>query len=157
MQTSRIANEVRHTIQHTIYNHNKEMDLSESEINEANEVADLMFKIDEEWNGDYITSLSSEIIQHQPFLLSVLAGIRLEITEEELEEILKIYFLIWESFRNNKNVLEKKLTETDFNRVFNKQVDFSKKVFDKTKFWRTIVSVFIRFPGYKIGYSINYC
>ena len=98
------------------------MELSQSEINEANEVADLMFKIDN-WDADYITSLSSEILQYQPYFLSVLAGVRVEVTEEELEEILKIYFLIWEFFRENKNVLEKKVTEADFNKVLDKQVD----------------------------------
>lgn len=97
------------------------MELSQSEINEANEVADLMFKIDN-WDADYITSLSSEILQYQPYFLSVLAGVRVEVTEEELEEILKIYFLIWEFFRENKNVLEKKVTEAYFNKVLEKQV-----------------------------------
>lgn len=98
------------------------MELSESDINEANEVADLMFKIDN-WDADYINSLSSEILQHQPYFLSVLAGIRLEITEEELEEFTKIYFLVWECFRKNENVLTKKVTEADFHKVLNKQVD----------------------------------
>ena len=41
------------------------MELSKSEINEANEVADLMFKIDN-WDADYITSLSSEILHINP-------------------------------------------------------------------------------------------
>ena len=61
------------------------MELSESDINETNEVADLMFKIDN-WDVDYINSISSEILQYQPYFLSVLAGVRLEVTEEELEE-----------------------------------------------------------------------
>ena len=98
------------------------MELSEYDINEANEVADLMFKIDN-WDADYINSLSSEILQHQPYFLSVLAGIRLEVTEEELEEFLKIYFLVWECFRKNENVLTKKVTEEYFHKVLNKQVD----------------------------------
>ena len=45
------------------------MELSESEFKEANEVADLMFKIDN-WDADYINSLSSEILQYQPYFLS---------------------------------------------------------------------------------------
>ena len=98
------------------------MELSKSEINEANEVADLMFKIDN-WDAEYINSISSEILQYQPYFLSVLAGVRLEITEEELEEFTKIYFLIWEFFRKNENVLTKKVTEADFNKVLDKQVD----------------------------------
>ena len=98
------------------------MELSESDINEANKVADLMFKIDN-WDVDYINSISSEILQYQPYFLSVLAGVRLEVTEEELEEFLKIYFLIWEFFRKDKNVLAKKVTEADFLKVHNKQID----------------------------------
>ena len=98
------------------------MELSESDINEANKVADLMFKIDN-WDVDYINSISSEILQYQPYFLSVLAGVRLEVTEEELEEFLKIYFLIWEFFRKDKNVLAKKVTEADFLKVHNKQIE----------------------------------
>ena len=98
------------------------MELSESDINETNEVADLMFKIDN-WDVDYINSISSEILQYQPYFLSVLAGVRLEVTEEELEEFLKIYFLIWEFFRKDKNVLAKKVTEADFLKVHNKQIE----------------------------------
>ena len=98
------------------------MELSQSEINEANEVADLMFKINN-WDVDYINTLSSEILQHQPFFLSVLGGIRLEVTPEELEEVLKIYFLVWECFRNNENVKIQKVTEADFHKVHNRQVE----------------------------------
>ena len=98
------------------------MELSESDINEANKVADLMFKIDN-WDVDYINSISNEILQYQPYFLSVLAGVRLEVTEEELEEFLKIYFLIWEFFRKDKNVLAKKVTEADFLKVHNKQIE----------------------------------
>ena len=98
------------------------MELSESDINETNEVADLMFKIDN-WDVDYINSISSEILQYQPYFLSVLAGVRLEVTEEELEEFLRIYFLIWEFFRKDKNVLAKKVTEADFLKVHNKQIE----------------------------------
>ena len=98
------------------------MELSESDIRETNEVADLMFKIDN-WDADYINSISSEILQYQPYFLSVLAGVRLEVTEEELEEFLKIYFLIWEFFRKDKNVLAKKVTEADFLKVHNKQIE----------------------------------
>ena len=39
---------------------------------------------------------------------------------------MKIYFLIWECFRNNKNVLTKKVTEADFHKVLNKQIDMLK-------------------------------
>ena len=98
------------------------MELSESDINETNEVADLMFKIDN-WDVDYINSISSEILQYQPYFLSVLAGVRLEVTEEELEEFLKIYFLIWEVFRKDKNVLTKKVTEAYYLKVHNKQIE----------------------------------
>ena len=98
------------------------MELSESDINETNEVADLMFKIDN-WDVDYINSISSEILQYQPYFLSVLAGVRLEVTEEELEEFLKISFIIWEFFRKDQNVLDKKVTEAHFLKVHNKQIE----------------------------------
>ena len=98
------------------------MELSESDIKEANEVADLMIKIDNS-DADYITSSLNEIRQYQPFMISVLAGIQIEVTDEELEEIMRIYFLLWEFFRNNKNVFEKKVIEADFQIIQNRQID----------------------------------
>jgi hypothetical protein len=44
-------------------------------------------------------------------------GYRFDTSAEELEEIMKVYFLIWEYFKNNERVQTKKLTETDFERI----------------------------------------
>lgn len=99
------------------------MNLSELEINEANEVADLLSKIDKDWDEDYVNTVSDEIFQHQPFFLTALLGLRFDVTPEELEEIMKIYFFIWEYFKNNKKVFAKKVTEEGFEKVQKRHIE----------------------------------
>jgi hypothetical protein len=55
--------------------------------------------------------------QYQPFLLSILLGYRFDLKPEEHGEIIKIGLLIWEYFRENKNIRNKKLTEQHFERI----------------------------------------
>lgn len=79
-------------------------------------LAALLAKVDN-LNEETVHRLSDEMFQSQPFFLAVLLGYRLDVTPEELEEIMKIYFLIWEYFKGDKNVLTKKITEDDFEKT----------------------------------------
>jgi len=86
------------------------------EINEdrtMTEMASLMIKIDN-IGPDYVKAVSAEMFQYQPFFLTVLLGYRTDVSLEELEDIMKIYFLIWEYFGKNPGVRAKEITEKDF-------------------------------------------
>ena len=75
------------------------MILSEEDKNESLRVGQLIKKfelIDEE----YVNKESDLIFRKQPFLISLLLGYRLDLKELELEEIMRIIFLIWEYFKN---------------------------------------------------------
>lgn len=103
------------------------MKLTNSDFKETAELANLVRKIDN-LNVDYVNSISDEIFQLQPFFLTVLLGYRFDVKPEELDEIMKIYFLIWEYFRNNKNVQTKKVTEADFEKIQSRHVEMLKYI-----------------------------
>lgn len=98
------------------------MKLTRSDFKEAAELAHMVKKIDL-LDVDYMNTLSDEIFQLQPFFLTVLIGYRFDVTPAELDEIMKIYFLIWEYFRNNKNVQTKKVTESYFEKIQESQIE----------------------------------
>lgn len=95
------------------------MNTTQNDLKEATHLAALQQKIDH-IDANYVDATSTEIFQRQPFFLTVLLGYRLDTTPPELEEIMKIYFLIWEYFRPNKQVPTKKVTESDFETVQDK-------------------------------------
>ena len=86
-----------------------------------NEAIELQIKIDN-IDAEYVDLVSDEIFQKRPFFLTVLLGYRLDTTPVELEEIMKIYFLIWEYFRSSENVQTKKVTEDNFETIQRKHI-----------------------------------
>jgi hypothetical protein len=62
----------------------------------------------------------------QPFFLAALLGHRLDVSMDEMEEIMKIYFLVWEYFRLNPNVQKKQVTESYFNKVQKRNIEMLK-------------------------------
>lgn len=91
------------------------------------EVAGLLTKIDK-LSSEEVNRLSDEIFKLQPFFLTVLLGYRFDVTPEELEEIMKIYFLIWEYFRTQKNVQTRQVTENYFEKVQDRHIKMLKYV-----------------------------
>lgn len=86
------------------------------DYSETTELAGLIGKIDA-IDAQYVNRVSDEIFKEQPFFLTVLLGYRVDVSEQELEEIMKIYFLIWEYFRSNQNLRKSKVTQTQFEEV----------------------------------------
>ena len=101
------------------------MALSETNKNEiikVREIIDKLNKIDEH----YIRSESEVISQIQPFLLSMILGYRLDLKAEVLEEITKLIFLIWEYFKDNEKVRQNKITESQFEKIQNRNTHLLK-------------------------------
>jgi len=88
-------------------------------------VSEIILKID---NVDYAYAhgITDEMNRYQPFLLSMLLGYRLDLKPGELEEIIKIVFMIWEYFRANQNVRNTKLTEQGFERIQKRNIELIK-------------------------------
>jgi hypothetical protein len=89
------------------------MNITQQDLNEVSIVSALVNKIDA-IDADYVDKISDEIFHMQPFFLTVLLGYRLDTTPIELEEIMRLYFLIWEYFRSNEKVQSRKITESCF-------------------------------------------
>jgi len=101
------------------------MNISEQDKVEAIRISEIINKIDR-IDSDYFNVITDEMNQYQPFLLSILLGYRFDFKPEEVGEIIKIVFVIWEYFRENKNIRHKKLTEQHFERILKKNLGMLK-------------------------------
>ncbi|MBZ9632662.1 hypothetical protein LB465_17935 [Salegentibacter sp. LM13S] len=86
------------------------------DYSETSELAGLIQKIDTS-DAEYVDRISDEIFKYQPFFLTVVLGYRMDISSQELEEMIRIYLLVWEYFKSNKNLPKKKVTQTQFEEV----------------------------------------
>ncbi len=103
------------------------MKITRKDYNELKELAELLSKIDR-IDSEYVKTISAEIFKQQPFFLAILMGYSLDVSPEELEEIMKIYFLIWEYFKSKNKVLNKKVTETYFEKIHSRNIKMLKYV-----------------------------
>ena len=92
------------------------MDFTENDFNQAADLAELLANIDS-IDANYVDKISDEIYKYQPFFLSVMLGYNLDVTPEEMDEIMKIHLIIWLYFRSDKNVLSKKITQAKFEKM----------------------------------------
>lgn len=97
------------------------MELTQQDFDETKLMAGLLKKIDA-IDAAYVNSVSDDICKRQPFVLSVLLGYHSDVTPLELEELMKSYFLIWEYFKDNKNVQTKKITEKLFEKIHDRNI-----------------------------------
>jgi hypothetical protein len=98
---------------------------TQNDFDEINKVAKLLKKIDH-IDAAYADTVSDEIFQRQPFFLSVLMGYQFDVSMEELDEIIKIYILIWEYFSSNPNVQKKQVTQAYFERIQTRNIEMLK-------------------------------
>lgn len=98
---------------------------TQNDFNETEILAESIKRIDQ-IDSDYVNSISDEIFRCQPFFLTVLLGHRIDVSMEELEEIMKIYFLVWEFFRLKPKVQTIKVTESNFNKILNRNIKMLK-------------------------------
>lgn len=101
------------------------MRISEKDQKEALEVSQLSKKI-ERISEEYIHKEGDIIARQQPFLISLILGYRFDLKELELEEIMKIIFLIWEFFKNYSQLEHSKISEAQFARIQRKNASMLK-------------------------------
>ncbi len=94
---------------------------------EVIKVNDLVNKIDR-MNRAEFDSESDVLFKEQPFVITLIIGSRYDYEMQELEEISKIYFLIWKYFKNKKQVLNKKITEKEFETILTRNIHMLKYV-----------------------------
>ena len=101
------------------------MKITPNDLNETTEIAALIRKIDK-MDAAYVNAVTDEIFIKQPFFLTILLGYRLDVSPIELEEIMKIYFLIWEYFKSHQNVQTRKVNQFYFEKVQTRNIQMLK-------------------------------
>jgi hypothetical protein len=99
--------------------------ITNTDLQETNKVAGLIQKIDQ-IDGVYLQSICDEMFKFQPFMLSVMLGYRFDVPAQDMDEIIKLYCLVWEYFKGKKNIKEHQLTEEMFEKAIKRNVDFFK-------------------------------
>lgn len=101
------------------------MTVTEDDKRDSLKVGQLIEKIDQ-IDGEYVNKESDLIAQKQPFLISLMLGYRFDLKELELEEMMKIFFLIWEYFKNSYQVEKTKISESQFERIQQRNIHMLK-------------------------------
>lgn len=103
----------------------EKMITTQEDKKESEKIAQLIKKID---NIDalYVNSESEIISQKQPFLISLLLGYRLDLKENELEEMMKIILLIWEYFKSFDQILRVKVSQKRFEEIQQRNIHMLK-------------------------------
>lgn len=86
-------------------------DKEAQEVKEVSALSDIVNNID----VAYINAATDEMYKHQPFVLSLLLGYRVDLQPDEFEEIGKVIFLIWEYFKKRSKVKARQISEVQFN------------------------------------------
>lgn len=99
------------------------LNISNNDFNDPEKVAELFRNIDT-IDEHYVKNTGNEMFQNQPFMLSEMLGYHYEVNPIELEEIMKVYFIIWDCFKEKKNIKKMKLTEGQFAKLTKRNIDF---------------------------------
>lgn len=103
----------------------KQMTEKEDDKIEFLKVEQLLNKI-EQIDGKYVNKESDLISKKQPFLISLLLGYRFDVKKLELEELMKIIFLIWEYFKTSPQIGKTKISKSQFERIQKRNVHMLK-------------------------------
>lgn len=101
------------------------MIISGKDKEESLKVSQLIKKIDL-IDKEYVNQETDTISQKQPFLISLILGYSHDLKGHELEEIIKIILLIWEFFKDFKPVNESKISESQFERIHQRNIHMFK-------------------------------
>lgn len=137
-------------------NHN----FTQKDFREAKKIGEIKAKL-EHIDNDYILSLTDEMFKYQPLYLSVLLGYHKDVSLEAYEEIIQLHILVWEYFRSKSGIRSKKVTESDYEKVLDRNIRMlkysegepsqadQKKIFDldldKIKSKALMSAIFMRF------------
>jgi len=90
--------------------------LNQEDFIENEKVGALIRKLND-IDGDYMNSEMEVMVEKQPFIISLLLGYRSDFNTEELEDIAKVLFLIWEFFKDSNNIPSKQIHAQQFEKV----------------------------------------
>jgi hypothetical protein len=92
------------------------MQITEKDFGEIDRVSKIIRFVDE-MDINSAERESDEIYRKQPFILSLILGYRFDLNKEELGEVIKVLFIIWEYFKVFKKIESKKVTKEQYERI----------------------------------------
>ncbi len=95
------------------------LELTPRDREETEKLSELLKKM-ETLEISYVDSVTDDIFRYQPFFLSVLLGHSLDNTPEEFESIMKIYFVVWEYYKEKPNIKKRQVTEAKYTNALKK-------------------------------------
>jgi hypothetical protein len=95
--------------------------------NDAILLGHILNKIDSQ-DVEYYGWITDEVCKWQPFFFSVILDYRHDLTPHQHNEMIKLYLLIWEYFKTKKNVFDQKITQEEFEKLQNRNIQMLKYV-----------------------------
>ena len=107
------------------------MKFTQNDFYETFTNAEIIKKIDK-LDIRQIERILDEMYVQQPFFLSVILGYRYDVNGDEFDEIVKLHLYLWEYFRKNKKLCEKKVTNTSYEKAERKHLEMLKYTSEET-------------------------
>jgi hypothetical protein len=97
--------------------------VSAKDMADTKRIAGIITKIDNQQNDlAFANWVTDEIYQHQPFLLSVMMGYKIDLPPEPLAELVKLYIVVWEYFKDAPNVRNVRITQQQYEKAESLQI-----------------------------------
>jgi hypothetical protein len=101
------------------------MQFKEEDFGEVERVSEIVKYVDH-IDRISVDTLNDEIYKSQPFIISLILGYRLDFNEKEFEEIVKVLLIIWKYFKYTEKIPWEKITEEDFERLQQRNIQMLK-------------------------------
>ena len=80
-----------------------------------------------EYDFAWANQITDELMVHQPFLASMMAGYKFDLPPQEMDEVLKLYVAVWEFFKTDPIAKVTAITESQFDRLHTFNVNLMTK------------------------------
>ena len=101
------------------------MDITKRDIVETEFVEALIKKVDKIRSTE-ASEISDRIVKNQPFIMSMLIGYKFDVKEEELNDIMKMLFVIYLYFEKKTDVNKKQINSKEFEKYEKRNIQFLK-------------------------------
>lgn len=72
----------------------------------------------------YVDKISDKLYQYQPYLISLVLGDHMDLLPLEVEEMMKIYLMLWEYYQHKENIKKVPLSQSVFTQKQNKNIQY---------------------------------
>jgi hypothetical protein len=102
--------------------------ISEKEILDTRRLAAIIMNVESEQNDIvFANTVADELYLHQPFVLSMMMGYKMDLLPRELDAVINLYIIAWEFFKNEANVRTLQITRQHYERVEHEKVRMLQK------------------------------